>query len=643
MSTSSFLKNNYLIFLLLLVASVLRLFGLFDLQYTFDELSALSRTGFSSFTELIDKGVKTTDTHPALIQVFLNYYTAIFGTNEWVVKLPFICLGIASVYLVYWIGKRWFNETVGLLTAALLVCSQYFVFYSVVARPYISGLFLSMFALKYWMEILFNTSAKNKDYIGFILLTTLSALNHHFSMMFVALCGIFGLFFLSKINAKKYILACLISVILYMPHLPILLFQFNIGGIGVASGGWLDPPANDFIVKFLFYIFHYSYVFLIVFIGVIIFAHFKIKQNLSNNQYKIRFIWFLLFATNFLIGFFYSKYFNPVLQFSTLIFSVPCLVLFICSFANEISAKNKLFFISLILIIGISTLVVKRKYYDLVYNQSFDAYIKTANEISKEKGNNNVYSIFKGEPWFLDFYKKKYHSLARFEVIEGEFKKASDYKNIYDTLSARYLILGNFNPTQLLQASIYFPYTYKKVIGYGYELYVLSKDSCFSSLDVEQKIITKTNFVEKPKGFDLNRDLIMPKNNRLYYKVDSLNEFPLSFKIKNTDIHAIEGQWVITKINYQTDNQIKGLLCGSIDALKKNAYWTASDLDAFYNSKGKMQSAYLAVYVSSNFNKTDNELTFFVWNNNKEKLLISEFSIYIWDNNPYHYGLLNDF
>jgi hypothetical protein len=150
--------------------------------------------------------------------------------------------------------------------------------------------------------------------------------------------------------------------------------------------------------------------------------------------------------------------------------------LFLASFAGELSLKLKWATVVLLLGIGISTLVFKRHFYELIFNQSFDTYIKTTEELIKEKGNNNVYALYKGEPWFLNFYKEKYNSTARFEVIENDAKSHNDYKLMYDTLSAKYLVLGDFGPSQLLQASNYFPYVHKKITGYSFELYVLSKE-----------------------------------------------------------------------------------------------------------------------------------------------------------------------
>ena len=50
------IKNNYAIIILLIIASILRFYNFFDLQYTYDELSALNRLEYNSFNEL--KGFK---------------------------------------------------------------------------------------------------------------------------------------------------------------------------------------------------------------------------------------------------------------------------------------------------------------------------------------------------------------------------------------------------------------------------------------------------------------------------------------------------------------------------------------------------------------------------------------------------------
>ena len=66
-------KYEYLFWGILVVAFLLRFFDLFNIPFTHDEFSTLFRTNFSSFSELIEKGVKI-DAHPAGLQVFIYYY-----------------------------------------------------------------------------------------------------------------------------------------------------------------------------------------------------------------------------------------------------------------------------------------------------------------------------------------------------------------------------------------------------------------------------------------------------------------------------------------------------------------------------------------------------------------------------------------
>ncbi len=94
------LTNRHILLLILIVAAILRFWDYFFIPFTHDEFSAFFRTGFTNFHELIEKGVKT-DTHPAGVQVFMNYWILLFGEAPWVVKLPFTLMGLAAVFIVY--------------------------------------------------------------------------------------------------------------------------------------------------------------------------------------------------------------------------------------------------------------------------------------------------------------------------------------------------------------------------------------------------------------------------------------------------------------------------------------------------------------------------------------------------------------
>ena len=92
-------KSFWLLLILILIGAALRIFAMFHFGWMHDELSAISRLRFSSFHDLIQYGVKP-DGHPAGVQVFLWLWAKCFGTAEWVLRLPFLLLGIAGEKLV---------------------------------------------------------------------------------------------------------------------------------------------------------------------------------------------------------------------------------------------------------------------------------------------------------------------------------------------------------------------------------------------------------------------------------------------------------------------------------------------------------------------------------------------------------------
>ena len=90
------ISSNHLILLFILLAgTLLRIWHLMEIPLTHDEFSVVFRTGYDSFADLIEQGVRV-DVHPAGVQVFVNYWVALFGESAAAVKIPFILFGIFS-------------------------------------------------------------------------------------------------------------------------------------------------------------------------------------------------------------------------------------------------------------------------------------------------------------------------------------------------------------------------------------------------------------------------------------------------------------------------------------------------------------------------------------------------------------------
>ena len=367
-----------LIVVIVFVAAVLRLWKLGQVPFMHDEFSALLRTRFDNFHDFIQQGIML-DSHPIGVELFLWLWVRIFGWSEFWVKLPFALMGIGSVYLIYLIGRQWFNRTVGLFSAAFFAVSQFTVFYSQLARPYSAGLFFVLLMAWFWHKVVFGTKTTTKDYVGFALSAWACSLIQYFSIAQAGLIFLTGLFFLPKERRKAYWLSGLGAVVLFAPTLPIFWQQLFVSG---SIGGWLSAPKATFLTDFIQYTMNYSSLFMFA-VGIIILLPLLLGRR-SKRRTPLRWAGIAWFAIIFGIAFAYSLLREPIIQHSTLIFSYPFLIIVAFSLfkSRTLSPWQNALVVAVILFAGITSLIMERRHYDLMYHQGFD---QIAAEIQKDK------------------------------------------------------------------------------------------------------------------------------------------------------------------------------------------------------------------------------------------------------------------
>jgi hypothetical protein len=341
---------------LILVVAGFALFWQYpQLQFTHDELSALQRTEFESFEDLVDKGIRI-DGHPAGVQTFLYYYAPLVNYSNWALKLPFSILALGSIVLVFAIAKTIKQEAAGIYTAAIMAVSQYFIYYGQITRPYEAGLFFSLLSGWFWLRY-FNQGAGFKNLIGFAFAAAGAAYSHQFSLLLVGIMGIHALIIADAKARKEWLLCALLAFALYLPHMGIFLHQLSLGGVG----SWLGKPGFGFLGDYLFYMLHFSFLFAAAVLFSLISSPWK--PNKSKNWEGL--IWF---GSTFLVGFIYSHSVDAVLQYSTLIFAAPLLLLSL--FALRQIRFNWLS-LALILSTGLYSLYADRSHFPLSYESAF--------------------------------------------------------------------------------------------------------------------------------------------------------------------------------------------------------------------------------------------------------------------------------
>src|ERR1035437_2837841 len=361
-SMKKFSEEQIIFAVIIFIASVLRLWNYWNWSFSHDELAAFIRLNYTSFSELIAQGVREHDTHPAFVQVFLWGWTKLFGLSEAAIRLPFVMAGIGSVALLYFIAKKWFGFVTACFSSLTLAILDYPILYSQLARPYSFGLFFSLLAVWCWTNFLFGSG--KKIYLKAFLYgvaTALCMLTHYFAFFFAMIVAATGFLFLKKDTWKPYLLSGAVAILIFLPHISISLHQFSKGGVGE----WLAKPEKDYLWKFILYGFNDSP--LVVITVAILFLLSLLIYHLDISFSKFQFICIAWFLLPFAAGYYYSVNVNPVLQYSTLLFSFPFFLLFLFSFFKERKKRiNTILFISLEVILLFST-IVEEKFYKREY------------------------------------------------------------------------------------------------------------------------------------------------------------------------------------------------------------------------------------------------------------------------------------
>lgn len=123
-----------MIYLILILALVLRAIKL-DQSFWLDEAINVVNAQNLPLWEYLTR-YPIGDFHPPLYFAILWIWSHLFGFTEWVVRIPSVIFGIASVFMTYLLGKLIFEKKVALLAGLFLSLSPLHVYYSQEARMY---------------------------------------------------------------------------------------------------------------------------------------------------------------------------------------------------------------------------------------------------------------------------------------------------------------------------------------------------------------------------------------------------------------------------------------------------------------------------------------------------------------------------
>ncbi len=191
---------------------------------------------------------------PPLYYVILHWWIAVFGTSEWALRMPSALFGIASIFAIYKVGQRLFDDEVGVLSALLMAVSVLQIRYAQEARTYTLTILLTLLSMYFFLGLLKKFGLKNS--IGYVVCSTLLIYSHVYGLFIVLaqnICFV-AFFFLSghatgrKLSAWIALQALLVA--LFSPWIANLLERV----LEVQEGFWV-PQAHlrDIYSSFIAY------------------------------------------------------------------------------------------------------------------------------------------------------------------------------------------------------------------------------------------------------------------------------------------------------------------------------------------------------------------------------------------------------
>ncbi len=335
-------KKKYLIYIILFIASILRLFNISKRDFWYDEAftAVLIKENFADMMNMI-----INDVHPPLYYIFVNFFASFFDYSVFSIRLYSAIFGVLGIWIVYIFTKELFNKKAALYASLITAISPFAIQYSQEARMYTMFGFLIVVASYFFIKGIKND--KVVYYIFWGLFLGLASLTHYMGIMFFPIYLLIAILQrltqnnrfnikLLLINFKQLIIGYGIAIVIFSPWIKFFYSHLNFqdgllwiepvsfGDIfinikififGSKPGSLGIPPPNEF-----YWISEFSVVLLLTILLSSIITWLIIKKNKKNEIFFLLFLSFgfmLLIYFLSLIGkqYFVSRYFLPSAYF----------------------------------------------------------------------------------------------------------------------------------------------------------------------------------------------------------------------------------------------------------------------------------------------------------------------------------------
>lgn len=487
---------------------------------------------------------------------------------------------------------------------------------------------------------IFSEKLKWYHFLTFLIGALGAVLNHYFSFLTVVLAGLFAFALIKKKHLKAYITCGIIVLILFLPHLSISLNQISRKGLD----SWLEKPDNFYFFRFLFYVFNESW-FIVLSVIILFISQFFIQSSVKlnfSNVLKFRLYSFSIFLSVFLIGFFYSRFISPVLQFSVLIFVLPFLWMFIFSFFATISSSYKWPVVLILALLFSASTFVEKKYYQTHHFGVFKEIAQKTILFNNKIGSKNItQTINIVNPFYIHYYFDKMNSDLKF--LEYEFKNdGSGYRKMDS-------IVSNAVTPFFIHAwtNVYDPYELHELILKKYpKFYEINFFNSnfrvyYKGIKRERIILfSSINTFDAPSSFwSGNENTIQLDDKNSLNKVCFLDsDFPYSpnFNAKVKDVFIKDSKYLLVKAKYFLEEDASLNLV--IDFIRdgESYEWYGPSIHNFTNVRNNWKEIIIVKKLPKNA-MPDDDVKIYFWNSGNVPVKIDSVSIHVYKDMYYNW------
>lgn len=369
-----------------------------------------------SVPEIVEKLIQ--GNNPPIYEIFLHYWTRVFGISELSVRLPSLIFSSISVCVLYDTVKSHMNWKIGIVTALFFIFSSYHIEVAQEARSYaLFGLFI-LLSTKLFLSF-FTSNSQSRNYLLWSINSILMIYTHYLGWI------VLGTQLILVLVLKKEIIKTLSLYVLYIlvAFIPIFPFFFRRFVKTSIEGTWVNAPRGLEDLYFTLVAFTNKPVTAVLCIVLLLGGVFIFKK-LNKKEKSFYLIQVFLFLIPF-IGLFIVSYFIPIYIPKYLIFLTFPLYILLAIHANYLSKDKRIKTLSLTLLLSFFIFSCEYKRDSQRPNKELASYILKNTNSSTKVVISPTYYLYSFVYYYdIEIFKKRTLQNS-YSFITGELEKSN--------------------------------------------------------------------------------------------------------------------------------------------------------------------------------------------------------------------------